>query len=283
VAELSTDLRYAQAADGCRLQYEIVGAGEPVIFLHGTTAGRDAFVRQRGALSPHYRLILRDLRGHNGAETRIPADYAIDTTEVDDVRAVLDAEGIQQAHVVAHSTGGAIAFAFARRYPERVQRMVLLEPTLIQLMGADHRRMMAADVARYTAAEQTGDPDAALEAMCGKEFGADWATRLHPRLVAQMRSAQAMIAPHTRALEAYPATDAAVCALLPPTLYVHGGASFHWFTSLFAHLTDLLPASAILVVADAGHVMFIQQHERVNAAIHAFLGSAPNEHNMPQT
>jgi pimeloyl-ACP methyl ester carboxylesterase len=252
----------------------VVGAGEPVIFMHGTTAGRDVFVRQRDALSPHFRLILRDLRGHNGSETRLPDDYAIDTTETDDVRAVMDEEGIDRAHFVAHSTGGAIAFAFARRFPERVKRMVLMEPTLIQLMGDDHRRTLAADVERYTAAERTGDPDAALEAMCGKEFGEDWETRMRPQIVAQMRSARGMIARQVRALGEYPATDAAVCARLPPTLYIHGGKSTPWFTSLFAHLSELLHASSILVVPDAGHVMFIQRHEQVNAAIHDFLGRA---------
>lgn len=273
MAEISTDLRHARAADGCRLQYEVVGAGEPVIFMHGTTAGRDAFVRQRDALSPHFRLILRDLRGHNGSETRIPDDYAIDTTETDDVRAVMDEEGIDRAHFVAHSTGGAIAFAFARRYPERVKRMVLIEPTLIQLMGDDHRRILAADVERYSDAERTGDPDAALEAMCSTEFGEDWATRMRPHIVAQMRAARGMIARQVRALGEYPATDEAVCTALPPTLYIHGGKSMPWFISLFAHLSGLLPASSILVVPDAGHVMFIQRHERVNAAILDFLSA----------
>lgn len=271
MAELSTELRYTRAADGCRLQYDVIGAGEPVVFMHGITAGRDVFARQRQALSPHFRLILRDLRGHNGSETRIPDDYAIDTTEVDDVRAVMDAEGIERTHFVAHSTGGAIAFAFSRRYPERVRRMVLLEPTLMQLTGDDCRRIFAADVERYTAAERTGGPDAALEAMCSTEFGAEWATRMHPRIVAQMRAAREMVVPLTRALGEYPVTDAVVCAPLPPTLYIHGGKSFHWFTSMFAHLAELLPASSILVLPDAGHVMFIQQHEQVNAAIRRFL------------
>jgi pimeloyl-ACP methyl ester carboxylesterase len=261
----------------------VVGAGEPVIFMHGTTAGRDAFVRQRDALSPHFRLILRDLRGHNGSETRIPDDYAIDTTESDDVRAVMDEEGIDQAHFVAHSTGGAIAFAFARRYPERVKRMVLMEPTLIHLMGDEHRRLLAEDVERYSAAERTGNPEAALEAMCGKEFGEDWATRMRPPIVAQMRAARGMIARQVRALGEYPATDEAVCAPHPPTLYIHGGKSTPWFISLFARLSELLPSSSILVLPGAGHVMFIQRHEQVNAAIREFLGVAiASERNSTQ-
>jgi pimeloyl-ACP methyl ester carboxylesterase len=252
----------------------VVGAGTPIIFLHGTTAGRDVFARQRDALSRHFRVILRDLRGHNGSETRIPDDYAIDTTEIDDVRAVMDAEGIDRAHLVAHSTGGAIAFAFARRYPARVQRMVLLEPTLIQLMGAEHQASWAADEERYENAERRGGPDAAFEALCLKEFGADWATRLRPPIVAQMRAARGMIVAQFRALRVYPATDEAVCALQPPTLYVHGNKSMPWFISLFARLSQVLPASAILVVPDAGHMMFIQRHEQVNAAIRDFLDIA---------
>jgi pimeloyl-ACP methyl ester carboxylesterase len=228
-------------------------------------------------LSPHFRLILRDLRGHNGSETRIPDDYAIDTTESDDVRAVMDAEGIDQAHFVAHSTGGAIAFAFARRYPERVRRMVLLEPTLIQLMGDEHRAKWAADQERYADAQRTGGPEAALDALCRTEFGEDWATRLRPQIVAQMRAAQEMVVAHLRALREYPATEEAIRSLRPPTRYVHGGKSMPHFIDLFGRLRRLLPDDAILTIEDAGHVMFIQRHEQVNAAIRDFLGKATYE------
>ncbi|MGI8550711.1 MAG: alpha/beta fold hydrolase, partial [Dehalococcoidia bacterium] len=59
------ELRQVRATDGTVLPYETLGGGEPVVFLHGSLNGRDSFDRQREALSAGYRLILRDLRGHN--------------------------------------------------------------------------------------------------------------------------------------------------------------------------------------------------------------------------
>ena len=131
------EARFARARDGTVLKYEVAGAGEPIVFLHGGFVSRSAFARQRDALADKFRIILRDLRGHGGSTCTIPADYAIDTTEVTDLLAVLDVEGIERAHIVGHSTGGAIAFCFALAHPERTGRLVLLEPSLVSLLPPD--------------------------------------------------------------------------------------------------------------------------------------------------
>src|SRR5712692_8361112 len=111
---MEAGLKYTPATDGTVLQYEVDGTGEPVVCLHGGLDGRNSFRRQRETLSGGFRFVLRDLRGHNGSEWRQPDDYGIETTEVDDIVRVLDAEGIERAHLLGHSSGGAIAFAFAR-------------------------------------------------------------------------------------------------------------------------------------------------------------------------
>jgi len=79
----------------------------------------------------------RSTRSSGASCATIPADYAIDTTEVTDLLAVLDAEGIERAHLVGHSTRGAIAFCFGLAHPERTGRLVLLEPSLVSLLPPD--------------------------------------------------------------------------------------------------------------------------------------------------
>jgi pimeloyl-ACP methyl ester carboxylesterase len=61
------EARFARAGDGTVLQYEVAGAGEPIVFLHGGFASRSAFARQRDALRDEFGVILRDLRGHGGS------------------------------------------------------------------------------------------------------------------------------------------------------------------------------------------------------------------------
>ena len=75
---------------------------------------------------------------------------------------ILDAEGAARVHLIGHSTGGAVGFAFARRFPERLDRMVLIEPTLLALLPAQ----TLAQVAEWSAAIiETGEAHGAVEGM----------------------------------------------------------------------------------------------------------------------
>src|SRR4051794_10932620 len=95
----SGEIRFVHAADGARLEYEIVGSGPPLVMLHGVLSGRASFSRQRTALADQYRLILISARGHDGSDGLVPANYGAASSGVDDLRAVLDAEGIRRANL----------------------------------------------------------------------------------------------------------------------------------------------------------------------------------------
>ncbi|MCO4746688.1 MAG: alpha/beta hydrolase [Proteobacteria bacterium] len=71
---------------------------------------------------------LYDLRGH-GRSARPTQGYDLDTL-VDELVGLLDAEGIEQAHLVGNSFGGLLAVACALRYPERVRGLVLVDALL---------------------------------------------------------------------------------------------------------------------------------------------------------
>ena len=127
----------ATAPDGAHLEYEVVGDGEPLVILHGIFAGRRTFSSQR-ELADRYRLILPSLRGHDGSGKELPPDYGIDTSDLRDLCAVLNVEA-ERFHLIGHSSGGAVAVAFARQYPERVRKLVLIEPTLLSLLPSGGR------------------------------------------------------------------------------------------------------------------------------------------------
>ena len=103
------------ALDGVQLEYEVLGDGEPIVILHGVCDSRGAVSCHRG-LSGWYRLILPSFRSHDNSGKGLPTDYGIATSELRDLCSVLDAEGVQRCHLLGHSSGGAVAFAFAR-YP----------------------------------------------------------------------------------------------------------------------------------------------------------------------
>lgn len=91
----------------------IAGLGGRGVFWHA----------QVPALSRHYRVITHDHRG-TGASSRSAITYSAEQM-ADDVIALMDALEIQRAHIVGHSTGGAIGQFLALRYPERVDRLVM--------------------------------------------------------------------------------------------------------------------------------------------------------------
>ncbi len=110
--------------DGAGLEMVSVGSGPGVVVMHG--GGIDAAVYRRLAarLSPSFTVHLynRRGRGHSGAR---PADYGLHT-EIDDLRAVLDATGARR--LVGHSMGGFLALAAARELA--VDRLALFDPAV---------------------------------------------------------------------------------------------------------------------------------------------------------
>jgi pimeloyl-ACP methyl ester carboxylesterase len=107
-------------------------AGAPprpkVVMVHGLVIGHlgSYYLTIAGPVAQVADTYLYDLRGHGRSE--MPASgYAIGD-HVDDLRALLDTWEIDEpVHLVSNSFGGVVALAFARRFPERVASLVLIE------------------------------------------------------------------------------------------------------------------------------------------------------------
>ena len=119
-----TERYVALGSPACRLRVLDVGAGEPLLFVHGTV-GPGGWPSLVQAL-PGYRCLLLDRPGWGGSTpvdfTRQP--YAATVSDI--VRGVLDSLDIDRATVVGGSIGNVWALRTAQRYPERVARVVLL-------------------------------------------------------------------------------------------------------------------------------------------------------------
>ena len=118
-------MTYARASDGIRLHYEAVGrrSGPPVLLIQGLGADKHGWDLQRIALAPRYRTIALDNRGA-GRSDKPFTTYTLEQM-ADDAIAVLDHAGVESAHVVGASMGGAISQVLALKYPERVRSLTL--------------------------------------------------------------------------------------------------------------------------------------------------------------
>jgi pimeloyl-ACP methyl ester carboxylesterase len=108
--------------------YEVVGQGEPVVLIPGTFGNRRSWLKQVGALSGRFQLLLFDPRG--AGDTPDPGSSFTPDDLADDVLAAMDAAGIERAHLVGHSLGAHLALLIAARWPHRAHRVVAAAPTL---------------------------------------------------------------------------------------------------------------------------------------------------------
>ncbi|GAB4325810.1 MAG: 3-oxoadipate enol-lactonase [Dehalococcoidia bacterium] len=107
------------------LFYTDEGDGEPVLFIHGLTWDHTLFDAQVAALRDQYRCIAVDLIGH-GQSGDLDRDYSFFDL-ADYMHALLDALGIDSAHVAGLSMGGMTAMPLALTHPERVRSLILLD------------------------------------------------------------------------------------------------------------------------------------------------------------
>jgi len=108
------------------VNYEVTGSGAEAIVLSAGLGGAAAFwAPQRAALEARFRVVAFDQRGTGRNAEPLPEGYSI-CHMADDVAKVLDAAGIERAHFLGHALGGLVGLDVARRMPERVGRLVLV-------------------------------------------------------------------------------------------------------------------------------------------------------------
>ena len=110
---------------GHPVSYRMAGSGPVVVLIHGITSSSRTWERVVPALAEHHTVIAPDLLGHGESATP-RGDYSLGAY-ASGVRDLLVALGFERATVVGHSLGGGIAMQLAYQFPERVERLVLVD------------------------------------------------------------------------------------------------------------------------------------------------------------
>src|ERR1700730_9656188 len=109
---------------GVRIYWDEQGTGEPLLLIMGLSYPSYMWHRSRPVLRERYRTIAFDNRGIGQSDVP-PGTYSI-ALMASDAAAVLDAAGVENAHVFGVSMGGMIAQEFALQYPKRVRSLILV-------------------------------------------------------------------------------------------------------------------------------------------------------------
>jgi len=120
--------RYIQL-DDMRLHYHDAGEGEAIIMLHGGGPGASGWGNYKANIGPlaekGYRVIAPDLPGFNKSDPIVTAEPRR-VVAARAVKQLMDALGIEKAHLVGNSLGGQIAVGFTLDYPERVDKLIIM-------------------------------------------------------------------------------------------------------------------------------------------------------------
>ena len=125
--------------NGIKLHYWQLGKGPDLVMLHGLGGNLAVWhLKMVPELQHEYRVTTFDLRGHGYSEFTEDGYTTLDLAE--DLLGLLDALGIKQTHLIGHSWGGDIALHFARLYPNRVEKTVVIEAGLVAALSHWYRQ-----------------------------------------------------------------------------------------------------------------------------------------------
>ena len=254
--------------DGAQIWWDETGAGDPVLLLMGLAYPAAMWFRQVPALAERYRVIRMDNRGagHTGDVVGVP--YTVETLAADAL-AVLDAAGVERAHVVGISMGGLVAQELGLTAPERVRSLALL---------ATHPGIAHAvvDPEALVLLQKRGEmtPEEAAEASIPFNYAPttsrerieeDWAVRFPLAATNAGYQAQGGTALWS-GLERLP-------SMTVPTLVLHGALDRLVPLTNGEKIANAIPDAKLVVLRDANHVLTTDTTERTNEVLLEWLGS----------
>lgn len=247
-----------------QLHTQILGQGQPLVLLHGLFGSADNWGSIAKHFSQHYQVISVDLRNHGRSphsDTQTYPDMA------DDLLEVLDTLGLAQVYLLGHSLGGKVAMQFATQYPDRVNKLIVVDMAMraypdryTQLM--DH--MLAVDLSQIASRNEVDNAlkDAIpnlrvrqflLTNLVKNEVQLQWRINL-PALKANYATLIAAIAVHFDL----------------PSLFIRGERSDYVQASDIVELQQHLP-QAEFVSLPTDHWVHAEQPQLFIQALEAFL------------
>lgn len=107
-----------------KLNFKKSGSGPPLVILHGLFGSLDNWFSIAKELVEHYTLYLVDQRNHGDSPHAEEWNYAV---MVEDLKELLDDEGLEKIYLMGHSMGGKTVMNFAVKYPKRVEKLIVAD------------------------------------------------------------------------------------------------------------------------------------------------------------
>jgi pimeloyl-ACP methyl ester carboxylesterase len=248
-----------------RLHYLVAGSGRTVILLHGLGGEGLQWGDYIPALAEGARVYAPDLLGF-GTSDRPDVDYST-PLQTDVLRGFMDSEGIQQADLVGMSMGGWIAASFARLYPDRVRRLVLVDAAGLKFDPGTPEPFVARSASDLRRLMRLGTPRA---------------TRipsfLAPGFVREMQPLVPVVERHLQNKRLGRGTlDGKLSSVTMPVLLVWGALDQLSPLAYGQEFHRQIPQSQLVILENCGHLAVYDCRSHAQPVIRTFLAAAQPE------
>jgi pimeloyl-ACP methyl ester carboxylesterase len=257
---------FAVTSDKTRLYFEEAGTGEPLLLIGGNSNSHHLWDPIRKDFADRYRVLVYDHRGIGQSDR--PEEPSAYTTRrfAEDAIAILDAAGIDRAHVYGASMGGGIAQWVAIDHKDRVGALILCCAS----PGGPHRVSPPAWVVE---AREDPDPEVWRRVGATLVFSPEWAeahrdvaasARADPNTPAAIRQLHNQISPAHDAWDLLPNISAA-------TLVIHGSDDGLVSVGNGNLLAERIPNAQLHVVQGGRHGFFLEYQQESSRVVLDFL------------
>jgi pimeloyl-ACP methyl ester carboxylesterase len=275
---------YAKTQDGVHVAYEVIGEGPfDLVFANSWCSAAEfswsnpTIARFYERLSSFCRLILFDKRGTGSSDpmTGVPTME----NRMDDIRAVMDAVGVERAALFGASEGAATCAVFAATYPERTSALVMFSPFIIGVADDECPWAWSCDiwaVVKQSMEETWGTADGSgvelvTPSLAGNEEAKEWYGRYF----------RAAASPGTAAALLHVNTQIDIRAVLPtirvPTLVLHRRDETWVNVHYGRYAATHIPGATLVELEGTDHYPWEQDSEAVLGEIQEFLTGERSE------
>ncbi|MED4203015.1 alpha/beta fold hydrolase [Neobacillus mesonae] len=255
--------------NGAQLYYEVKGAGQPVLMLHGYPLDSRMWDYQFEELAKDFQVIRFDYAGAGKSEAH-NQDFSL----VEDIKDLLAFLGVEKVNIIGLSVGGNLAMDFTLTYPELVEKLILVSTGLLGWSKFSLERQ------QYNATlRECIDEKKVIELMCKAwvagpfrsvdeiqpEIIEKYSTMLRTNLARENGKGK-IILPETKTIDR-------VCNITKPTLIISPDVDFPDFEAIADFLHKKIKGSEKVVIPGTAHLLNMEKPREFNELVLNFLNN----------
>jgi len=264
------EMPYILSKDSVSIYYETLGAGPPLVFVHGWSFSGSIWRLQKESLSERYHCVCMDLRGH-GQSSAPATGYALDDF-VSDLTALFERLDISGATILGWSMGALVALAAQRELRERLASLVLVSGTSKFVACEGYPHGLPSKEPRGLALRLKRNPQQAVDAFFSSMFTPEeLADNTFKRLEKEAAPPSPSVA--IQSLETLASADLRnmLSTVQVPVLLVHGDRDTVCLPNASRYMAEVIPCASLAIMEGVGHAPMLTRQSEFDCMVGRFL------------